>query len=173
MNNTQIKTPARHTRKIASIVIYDCDGVLVSSAHRYRTKLKGNKAVIDLDYWRKKSGLYWQDTPLTLSQKFQKDLLVKSRLVIIATAREYSEAWVNFIHNTIGEPDALVFRPEYSEEKGAMLKIRGIEKVLENFNCQNFEPEKIRIYEDNHEYLKVLCDHFGCRGEYVPSKQGH
>jgi hypothetical protein len=174
MNNLKIKQPARHTRKIASVVIYDCDGVLFDSTQRYKTMNNhDNKKVIDLDHWRKMSHLFYQDKPLTLSQKFRKDLLVKSRLVIIATAREFSQSWVDFINAEIGEPDALVFRNVNCSEKGAILKISGIKKVFENFKCQKIEPEKIKIYEDNAEYLKTLCDHFGCKGEYVPSQQGY
>ena len=116
---------------------------------------------------------YWQDKPLPLTKKFKKDLLVNNRLVIIATAREFSQSWVDFIHTEIGEPDALVFREVGSNIGGAELKIKGITEVLKQFNCVSIDSSKITVYEDNHEYLKALCDHFKCSGEYIPSQQGH
>ena len=55
---------------IKKIAIYDMDGTIVNSLHRYRT-IDGK---IDLQYWRDNEHRAMQDTLLPLSEQYKKDI---------------------------------------------------------------------------------------------------
>lgn len=151
---------------IKRIAIYDMDGTIVDSTHRYRTI--GNK--IDLEFWRENQHLAMQDTLLPLAKQYQADLLDPECYTIIATARVMNEPDYRFVNEILGKPDYLISRAEGDAISGGKLKINGLVKF---FNLKNFQNAVAVFYEDNTTYLKAVCDRFGIQGVYIPSKQGH
>lgn len=156
--------------KITKVSIYDMDGTIVDSTHRYRTIVDENGERIDLNYWRENEYRAMSDTLLPLAQQYKRDLLDPHCYVIIATARVLHNPDMQFIADKLGEPDYIVSRPEGSSISGKILKINGLAKF---FNLVTFRDAEFTFYEDNIEYLKAVCDRFNIRGVYIPSKQGH
>lgn len=155
---------------IKRVSIYDMDGTIVCSLHRYRTMTKGDKDVIDLQYWRDNEYRAMDDSLLPLAAQYQADLADSSCYVIIATARVLRDADKRFIDEILGQPDYIISRKDGDTISGGLLKINGLAKF---FNLRNFKNAAFTFYEDNAQYLKAVCDRFNIRGVYVPSKQGH
>lgn len=156
--------------KITKVSIYDMDGTIVDSLHRYRTIVDENGERIDLEYWRDNQDLAIHDTLLPLADQYKSDLIDPHCYVIIATARVINDPDMWFINNKLGMPDYLISRGENDSQSGKSLKINGLARF---FNLVNFRDAEFTFYEDNIEYLKAVCDRFDIRGVYVPSKQGH
>jgi hypothetical protein len=156
--------------KITKVSIYDMDGTIVCSLHRYRTIVDENGERIDLNYWRENEYRAMDDSLLPLASQYRKDLKDENTFVIIATARVLREADNKFITDILGEPDYIISRADGDTTSGGKLKIAGLAKF---FNLKNFKDAEFTFYEDNTTYLKAVCDRFNIRGVYVPSKQGH
>lgn len=152
--------------KIKRIAIYDMDGTIVCSMHRYRT-INGK---IDLQHWRDNSFLAMNDSLLPLAKQYQADLADINCYVIIATARVMGDADWQFVNEILGKPDYFISRNEGDSISGGMLKINGLAKF---FNLKQFKKATAVFYEDNVTYLKAVCDRFNIMGVYVPSNQGH
>ena len=153
--------------KIKKVNIYDMDGTIVCSLHRYRT-IEGIR--IDLDYWRENQDKAMDDSLLPLAEQYKMDLLDENTYVIIATARVMGSADYECVDKILGKPDYLISRGNGDIRSGGQLKIKGLTKF---FNLKNFRDAEITFYEDNVQYLKTVCDKFNIRGVYIPSKQGH
>jgi hypothetical protein len=158
------------TARIARVSIYDMDGTIVCSLHRYRTILTDKGERIDLDYWRENEYRAMDDGLLPLAESYRRDLADPSCYVIIATARVLRAADNEFIRTVLGEPDYIISRKDGDNTSGGKLKIAGLAKF---FNLINFRDAEFTFYEDNADYLKAVCDRFGIRGVYIPSRQGH
>ena len=156
--------------KITRVSIYDMDGTIVCSLHRYKTIIDDNCERINLDYWRENEYRAMDDSLLPLSAQYRKDLNDENCFVIIATARVLRTADNTFIREILGEPDYIISRVDGDNTSGGKLKIAGLAKF---FNLKNFKDAEFTFYEDNVQYLKAVCDRFNIRGVYVPSKQGH
>lgn len=152
---------------IRKVSIYDMDGTIVDSTHRYRVTAD-NK--IDLQYWRDNQHLAMQDSLLPMAEQYKKDLADNECYVIIATARIMNEPDFRFVNEILGKPDYLISRKEGDSISGGLLKINGLAKF---FNLKSFQNAEFTFYEDNATYLKTVCDRFEIRGVYIPSKQGH
>ena len=152
---------------IKRVQIYDLDGTIVCSLHRYRT-IDGLR--IDLDYWKENQGKAMGDSLLPLAAQYKTDLADPNCFVIIATARVMGDNDYRFVREILGNPDYLISRKEGDTISGGLLKIKGLQKF---FNLKNFKDAEITFYEDNIQYLKTVCDKFGIRGVYIPSLQGH
>jgi hypothetical protein len=159
---------------IKRLAIYDMDGTIVDSSHRYQTLTKNDKEVIDLAFWRENCTpeKIAQDTLLPLASQYQADLKDTECYVIIATARVMIQADFDFINNVLGTPNYIIYRKQGDNQSGGTLKIKGLQKF---FNLKNFKTAFTNacFYEDNTSYLKAVCDYFKIKGLYVPSKQGH
>ena len=155
---------------IKRIRIYDMDGTIVCSMHRYRTITDSTGERIDLDYWRENEHRALDDSLLPLVHEYWQDLDDPETYTIIATARVLGEPDLEFIRDTLGEPDYIVSRKAGDTQSGKTLKIGGLAKF---FNLVNFQTDDVVFYEDNVQYLKAVCDRFNIRGVYIPSKQGH
>ena len=156
--------------KINRVAIYDMDGTIVCSLHRYRTIIDENGEKIDLQYWRENEYRAMDDGLLPLAEQYKTDLQDENCYVIIATARVLRDADNAFIREILGEPDYIISRTEGDTISGGKLKINGLAKF---FNLNNFKNADFVFYEDNVQYLKAVCDRFNIRGVYIPSKQGH
>jgi hypothetical protein len=152
------------------IAIYDMDGTIVDSSHRYRTITVDGKERIDLAHWRANEYRAMQDGLLPLADQYVRDLASGDTYTIIATARVmYAPDW-QFVNEILGRPDYLISRKDGYTQSGAILKIKGLQKF---FNLKQFKTADAVFYEDNISYLKAVCDHFNIRGVYIPSVQGH
>ena len=156
--------------KINRVAIYDMDGTIVCSLHRYRTIIDENGDKIDLQYWRENEYRAMDDGLLPLAEQYKTDLQDENCYVIIATARVLRDADNAFIREILGEPDYIISRTEGDTISGGKLKINELAKF---FNLNNFKNADFVFYEDNVQYLKAVCDRFNIRGVYIPSKQGH
>jgi hypothetical protein len=151
---------------IKRVSIYDMDGTIVCSMHRYRA-IDGK---IDLQFWRDNEPLAMNDSLLPLAEQYKADLADINCYVIIATARIMHAPDYQFVRDILGQPDYIISRKENDSRSGALLKILGLTKF---FNLKNFQNATVTFYEDNAAYLKAVCDKFKIRGVYVPSEQGH
>jgi beta-phosphoglucomutase-like phosphatase (HAD superfamily) len=155
---------------IRKISIYDMDGTIVDSSHRYRTITTNGVTRIDLPYWRANEYRAMDDGLLPLAEQYRAELNDPSVYVIIATARVLNAPDIMFIEQILGKPNYIISRAATDNRSGAVLKINGLQKF---FNLKQFRIADAVFYEDNISYLKVVCDHFGIIGVYIPSKQGH
>lgn len=156
--------------KIKNVAIYDMDGTIVDSSHRYRTITDDNGIRIDLDYWRENEFRALDDSLLPLYEQYRKDLADENTYVIIATARVMHEPDWEFVKNNLGMPDYFISRKDGDNQSGKTLKIGGLAKF---FNLVTFKDAEFVFYEDNVDYLKAVCDRFNIRGVYIPSIQGY
>jgi len=157
------------------LAIYDMDGTIVCSSHRYRSK--NNR--IDLQYWRDNctAEKIAQDSVLPHHRQYVKDLQCKNTKVIIATARSMikGDANFDFIKYRLGQPDHIVHRlGDDDHRKGVDLKNTGIIKNLTSLDSFG----TITIYEDNLEYLQGMTEFFESKNKvvypiFVKSQQGH
>ena len=150
------------------VAIYDMDGTIVCSLHRYQTI--GDK--IDLQYWRDNEYRAMGDSLLPLAEQYKKDLADNDTFVIIATARVLHNPDMEFIRDILGMPNHIISRKDGDSRSGGLLKILGLKKL---FSLKQFATAKKNavFYEDNTSYLKAVCDYFNITGVYIPSKQGH
>lgn len=155
---------------ITKVSIYDMDGTIVDSTHRYRTVTVNGITKIDLEYWRANEYRAMDDGLLPLAEQYRQELRCKNTYVIIATARVMHAADYQFVNEILGKPDYLISRKDGDTISGGQLKINGLQKF---FNLKQFRKADATFYEDNISYLKAVCDHFGIRGVYIPSRQGH
>jgi phosphoglycolate phosphatase-like HAD superfamily hydrolase len=169
MNNvTAIKPVSVATRRMS---IWDMDGTIVDSSHRYRTVVCADGIErIDLQYWRDNEPKAMSDSLLPLHGTYAADLADPNCFVIVATARVMHEADWQFVREKLGKPDAFISRADGDTRSGGLLKVNGLQRF---FNLKQFQGIDCVFYEDNVQYLKTVCDHFGIRGVYVPSNQGH
>lgn len=155
--------------KITRVSIYDMDGTIVDSSHRYRTIVDETGTRIDLDYWRQNEYRASDDSLLPLHRQYLADIADPHCYVIIATARVMNQPDWDFVESKLGLPDYFISRPKDSTVSGRVLKINGLAKF---FNLLNFRDAEFVFYEDNIDYLKAVCDRFQIRGVYIPSNQG-
>jgi phosphoglycolate phosphatase-like HAD superfamily hydrolase len=156
--------------KILRVAIYDMDGTIVDSSHRYRTIVDEKGERIDLDYWRENEYKAMEDGLLPMAEQYKKDIADPTCYVIIATARVMHGPDWQFVREILGEPDYFISRNDGDTQSGKTLKINGLAKF---FNLIPFKGADFVFYEDNMHYLKAVCDRFNIRGVYIPSKQGH
>lgn len=156
--------------KINRVAIYDMDGTIVDSSHRYRTITDEKGTRIDLDHWRENEYRAMDDGLLPMFEQYRADLRDENCYVIIATAREMNPPDWQFVNEVLGMPDYFISRPKGSSVSGKDLKINGLAKF---FNLVTFKNAEFVFYEDNIQYLKAVCDRFNIRGVYIPSVQGH
>ena len=150
------------------IRIYDMDGTIVCSLHRYR--VIDNR--IDLKFWRDNEYRAYDDSLLPLHDQYVKDLCNPDVYVIIATSRVLHKEDYRFINDKLGKPNHIISRKDIDSRSGGLLKVLGLKKL---FALKQFRDcNDIIFYEDNTNYLKAVCEHFSnIRGVFVPSKQGH
>lgn len=150
--------------------IYDMDGTIVCSMHRYRTEVKNGKTTIDFAYWLANEHRAERDSLLPLAQQYQSDLANPAIFTVIATARFLGVPDYNFIGKKLGNPDAIVSRNSRDDNRsGATLKIDGLKKVFSAANLWNLEKV---FWEDNFHYLTKVCGALGIKGKFVKSNQG-
>ena len=140
------------------LAIYDMDGTIVDSSHRYQTMPCNTR--IDLPHWIENctDEKIAMDQVLPHYRQYEKDLQCDKTTVIIATARTMSQGDANYkyISNVLGDPDYIVHRTKNDTRKGTDLKTSGIMQNLSDI--ENFDT--ITIYEDNMAYLQGMTEFF-------------
>ena len=91
--------------KITKVSIYDMDGTIVDSSHRYRTIVDENGERIDLAYWRENEYRAMEDSLLPMAEQYRRDIQDENCYVIIATARVMNDPDWQFVKEVLGEPD--------------------------------------------------------------------
>ena len=158
---------------IEQIKIYDMDGTIVCSKHRYQTAKCGTR--IDLPHWRAHDipEFISLDSLLPMAEAYKSDLDNPSIYVIIATARacEENDANYQFIAEKLGKPNKFIHRLGPDDNRGgAQLKIQAIKPLL---NLKQFKNAVVHIYEDNLKYLQDLRHALNGVGHYIASEQGY
>ena len=163
--------------KYKKVRIFDLDGCLIDSSHRYQTDYTGQR--IDLSHWRKHDTPEYimQDTLLPLVKWLKADLSNPEIFVIFATARACVEGDANYQylykHGLI--PDAFIHRQgQHDTRGGAALKLAGIMPILSR---REFSNATVHVFEDNISYLTdIVCainETHETVGHFIPSRQGH
>ena len=154
------------------IRVYDMDGTIVNSVHRYRTINVNGVDKIDLEFWRANCTpeKIMADSLLPLAEQYKRDLADPETYVIIATARVMQDADFKFVAEKLGQPNKLFYRKAGDTRRGAELKgkqLRGL------FSLRQFAKITDRMFfEDNHDYL-AIAPALGMVPVFVPSNQGH
>jgi hypothetical protein len=154
---------------ITEMHVFDFDGTLADSSHRYRQAENGK---IDLQYWIDNEHRTLDDSPLPLLTDFI-DMQTTSHIFpLIATARIWCELSVLWAQRH-GITSSVIARKDRRDSRGgAELKIQGINRLLNLKQFQNVE--KIHVYEDNADYLYAICDYYqNSVSHFIPSNQGH
>lgn len=156
---------------IREIHIFDMDGTIVSSLHRYKTDDTGKR--IDLQYWRENDipEKIAKDSLLPHAAQYSKSLHDPEVYVIIATARvaTVNDANYEYVCRHLGLPDLFIHRNGENDNRGgAELKIAGIKKLL---NLKQFRDAAITIWEDNIDYLMEMTKALNADGKLIYSAQ--
>ena len=159
-------------KNIKQIHIYDIDGTLVDSTHRYRTITKPDGSLaIDFPHWVANRHTAMQDKLLPLAEQYQAQLKDPSIYVIAATARMMVAEETKHIKEVLGWPDFMISRKNGDMRSGALLKVLGLNRL---FSLKQFAIITARyFYEDNQDYLDAVCKAHNCQPVFVPSKQGY
>jgi phosphoglycolate phosphatase-like HAD superfamily hydrolase len=149
-----------------TIAIFDCDGVLVDSSHRYRNKPCGS---IDLEYWRENStpDKVAKDRLLPMVRTYKTMLADPRYTVIIATARQCTTVDFSFFKEKLGMPHRIIYRRTGQTAPDWRIKFQGLFPIVAG------RDRRALMFEDNavtiHELQKRLPN---IRYLYIPSKQG-
>jgi len=156
---------------IKQIHIFDMDGTIVDSLHRYKINPATGK--IDLAHWLE------HDTPEHIAKdkpkgdlaEIYKEMISDPEIyVVIATARVLKDADYDWIEKHIGIPDKIISRNGRGDtRKGAKMKIDGLRYLK---NLRQFANIPKWFYEDNKEYLYPVADFLGAVPIFCESKQG-
>ena len=160
---------------LTEINIFDCDGVLLDSSHRYKSMIRQDGAeVIDLAHWIENEHLAYQDSPLpTALKEYAASLKNPNAYTIIATAAIVCDNRIKCLRDKIGLLDYIIGRTNRQDTRGgAELKIAGLRQLLA-LKQFDIARHNMTMIEDNLSYLTKICKAFNCRGIYVPSGQGH
>ena len=155
---------------IKKIHVYDMDGTIVCSKHRYRTGPCGTK--IDLAHWREHdiAKHIKNDSLLPLAEKYIQDVNNPEIYVVIATARVLKKADYDFIVKHLGIPDKIFGRLPKQTTSGAILKVKWLSIFRQ---LKQFRDLPMVFFEDNIDYLKKVCNNLDSIGVYIPSQQGY
>jgi len=154
---------------IKEIHIYDMDGTIVDSSHRFRINEHGK---IDLQYWIDNCTpeMIAKDSLLPLADQYKEHLANPEIYTVIATARYMQDADFAYIREVLGMPDKIVYRhAKNNHMKGADMKIAGLRYLK---NLRQFANKACHFYEDNLEYLYPVANYLNATAHYIPSVQG-
>lgn len=155
---------------IKRVEVYDMDGVLVDSSHRYIANKRKGKMRINLAYWRKNEPKCMKDKLLPLAKHYKKSLACPNTYVIIATARVLRAKDWQYITTILGTPDKVIFRTsEHDNQSAVTLKANPL-KVLKQL--KQFKDADWHFYEDNKKNAINVSAKVGMKWHYIKSKQG-
>jgi len=131
---------------IKRISIWDLDGTVICSAHRYRNLPCGT--TIDLDYWIENSTpeKIKLDKLLPLASMMQADILDLDCYTVVCTARVCQQADFDYVRDNIGKVDKFISRPAGNREKDSKLKIKQLRWLT---TLKQFVSLPKTMFEDN------------------------
>jgi len=140
---------------LRKIHIYDVDGVLVNSNHRYPSRM--NHTPSELEYWnnpeaRKNTA---QDTLLPMAYKYINDIGNPEIYVVIATARMWDIRDRLFFEKNLGMPDKIICRVNWKPITDAKLKVNGLKRL---FNLKQFANLEKNYWDDNMRNIYAVAD---------------
>ena len=156
--------------KITQLHVFDFDGTLVDSSHRYRTISETGK--IDLKYWIANENKALEDSPLPYMSLFKTLLKTPGHFPLIATARIWCPLSAEFARRHNINATIIARKNRQDCRGGAALKITGVNRLL---NLKQFQGiQNIHVYEDNQQYLNDICVALpNTIPHFIPSNQGH
>lgn len=155
---------------IRKLHVFDFDGTLVDSSHRYRTAECGTR--IDLAHWRANAYRAADDKPLPLLHRMNAMRYHPAHFCMIATARVWDSYSQDYVCEHGIDIPVVARLGDWDTRSGVELKVTGIRQWLSHPLLDNVR--EIHVYEDNLQYLHGICAAFpNTVGHYCPSTQGH
>lgn len=153
--------------RLRTIHVFDLDGVLVDSSHRYRNLPNG---AIDLDYWlaNRTAENIAKDKLLPFAKKYRRDVAADHIYTVICTARQDMPEDVDYIVSHLGAPDKLIMRRAGDNTPDGQLKRRELARL---FNLRQFSHLPRFFWDDNPKNLAACFDLF-TRVFHIQSNQG-
>jgi len=138
---------------IKRVSIWDLDGTVICSAHRYRNLPDGK--TIDLDYWIKNSTpeKIKLDKLLPLVETMQGDIVNKDCYTVVCTARVCQDADYDYVRDNIGTVDKFLSRPFGNREQDAKLKIKQLRWLT---TLKQFVSLPKAMFEDNPHNVQAI-----------------
>lgn len=156
---------------IKTIHVFDLDGTVIDSSHRYRIEPETGK--IDLAHWIEncKPEMIEKDHLLPHAALYKALIDDPTAYVVIATSRFAQQADFDFVKLNLGNPDKFIYRhADNNHMKGADLKIAGLRYLN---NLKQFKKAIRYFYEDNKDYLYPVAEFLNAQAIFVPSEQGY
>lgn len=159
------------------IHVYDLDGCLVDTSHRYRTDASGK---IDMQFWidNHTPEKIAKDKILPLAKNYLADCLNPEIYCVLCTVRAFHVFDLEFIVGRLGNPDKILmvgwshdkFKDISIDDcpKDYVLKRRELQRLFNLIQLQNLPRT---LWEDNQTTIKNLADMF-THTVFVPSFQG-
>jgi hypothetical protein len=151
------------------IHVFDCDGVLVDSSHRYRTLPSGT---IDLPHWIENNtpDKVARDTLRSHYGTYATSLKNSSIYTIIATARQCIKHDFDYFRSVIGWPNKLIYRQYGDTRSDWKIKLAGLRQLL---GLRQFRTCPVTVWEDNSITIRELARRFpDWTYNYIQSNQG-
>lgn len=146
------------------IHVYDLDGTLIDSNHRYKSLPNGK---IDLDYWFAHHHRINEDTLLPLAKQYKRDIADPETYVVICTLRSPHPLDLQYIREYLGMPNKLIMNSKNEKENLNGFKRRELVKV---FNLRQFKNLPRYFWEDSKTFIDNCRDMF-TRCYHVTSTQ--
>lgn len=156
---------------IKEIHVFDFDGTLVDSSHRYR--LNPETGRIDLQYWIDNEHRALEDSIIPEMVAHFRELNRNPEVFcMIATARIWCELSEQFAAQHDLQCHVVARRGRDDSRGGVKLKVTGINRLL---NLKQFRNvEEIHVYEDNLDYLNGICNTYDIAiPHFIASNQGY
>ncbi len=149
--------------------IYDLDGVLVDTSHRYRTR----NGVTDMEYWlaHHTPEFMKHDRLLPMVKQYREDCLDPEVYTIICSVRTMHEYDLEYILAYLGAPDKILLvgekEPPYTADY--VLKLRALNFLM---NLKQFKKVPKRLFEDNFRTIAAFNETYHWDFIYIQSNQG-
>ena len=149
------------------IHVYDLDGTLVDSSHRYKALPNGR---IDLDHWIANKHRIVNDSLLPLADQYKADIANPEIYVVICTLREPSAEEYEFIRENLGEPNKAIMNRHCLRKNAKGYKYRELSKL---FNLRQFKDLPRFFWEDSKAMIEEcaslfdLCYHVKSNQEFT------
>jgi hypothetical protein len=149
------------------IHVYDLDGTLLDSSHRYRNLENGK---IDLNYWLQHLDRCIYDSPLPLAEQYKADIADPETYVVICTMRPLEPNWMRHVRETIGEPNKYLLGEHGLKSGFANHKCKLLTRL---FNLRQFKNLPRFFWEDSKgmidgtKHLFNRCYHINSNQEFV------
>jgi|SRR5210317_473053 hypothetical protein len=143
---------------IKKIHVYDLDGVLVDTSHRYRNLSNGS---IDLNYWlanHTRENIQ-RDRLLPLASQYQRDCESREIYTVICTARVRHDWDVEYIASELGLPNKLIMRTPNDMTPDGAYKLRELQRI---FNLRQFAKLPRYYWEDNIRNIRATFNLWTC-----------